>query len=187
MKTPKPSGFTLIEVIAVILLLGILGVAALPRFTSISQDAQISTNIGLATALQASINAAHLQWQVIGSPGRLQNLPGFSDGILDMSTTGWPIGIDKGNGNDNIGRQDLGCSSLWNYLLQNAPQSSLLETSDYQSFRHTGNRLCSFIQRDQGDTAVITEADRSDAEIGVLYNSNTGTTRVCGQFVQSNC
>lgn len=50
----QQSGFTLIELVAVIVLLGILAVTALPRFINLQADARISTLQGIKGAIQGS-------------------------------------------------------------------------------------------------------------------------------------
>ncbi len=54
------SGFTLIELVVVIVLLGILGVTALAKFEDLSLDAQNAANSGIASEMSAasSINYA---------------------------------------------------------------------------------------------------------------------------------
>lgn len=60
MKKPQQQkGFTLIELIIVIIILGILSVTAAPRFLDLSSDARESTMQGVLGAVQASSQIAH--------------------------------------------------------------------------------------------------------------------------------
>lgn len=176
------SGFTLVELIIVIVILGILAVVAAPRFIDVTDDANLSTVKAISANLQKSVKDANLRWQMSGSPGRIQNLSDFSDGTLDMSTNGWPVGLDKGNGTDNVGQGDAGCHALWNYLLVSAPQANLDTSQPFQSYRHSDSKSCSFVYRKNGDTAT-----RTAAELGVLYNSVTGSVTTCGSLTSTAC
>ncbi|WP_448553870.1 prepilin-type N-terminal cleavage/methylation domain-containing protein [Thalassotalea montiporae] len=178
----KSSGFTLIELIVVIVILGIISVTAIPRFIDLTDDANLAVIRTLAANFEKAVDDAHLRWQISGEPGRIQNMPDFGDGTLDMSTNGWPIGINKGNANDNIGRGNAGCHSLWNYLLIDGSRADADTSEDFQSFRHSGNTSCSFVYRANGDTA-----GRTAAQLGVLYNSINGQVSACGSQTSIPC
>lgn len=53
MRRTRDSGFTLIELVIVIVILGILAAAALPRFSDLSRDARIASVNGLAGSLRS--------------------------------------------------------------------------------------------------------------------------------------
>ena len=54
----RQAGFTLIELVIVIVILGILAAAALPRFTDISTEARVAAVNGLAGSLRAAASIA---------------------------------------------------------------------------------------------------------------------------------
>lgn len=58
----RHSGFTLIEMVAVIIILAIMAASALPRFVNLSQDARLSTIQGLAGGLRSAVALAKSQW-----------------------------------------------------------------------------------------------------------------------------
>lgn len=161
----KNKGFTLVELIIVIIVLAILAIVAYSRYVDFAREAQISTNKAIASTFETAVSSANLRWFMSGSPGRVQNLAVFGESVLDFNTSGWPIGLNKGSANDNIGRGNGGCTALWNYLVSSGPRAALNANSDYQAYRHTGNRHCSFVVRTNGDTA-----GRVSAQLGVRYN-----------------
>src|SRR3989338_7183462 len=55
----KNQGFTLIELIMVIVILGILAVVAIPRFTNLSINANTSAEQGVVGGVRAGIAAVH--------------------------------------------------------------------------------------------------------------------------------
>lgn len=59
MKTKRQGGFTLIELVVVIALLGILAAFAIPRFASLEREARSATTQGLSGSVRSAAAMAH--------------------------------------------------------------------------------------------------------------------------------
>ena len=87
----KQSGFTLIELIMVIVILGVLSAFALPRFADFGSDARAASVNALGGAIRASANISHAQFLADGGAGATVSLEGTSVAL----TNGYPtiVGI----------------------------------------------------------------------------------------------
>ena len=63
----KQAGFTLIELVVVIVILGLLAAAALPKFINVTQDARIASLNGIAGGLRTAASLARAEYVVTGS------------------------------------------------------------------------------------------------------------------------
>lgn len=90
----KEKGFTLIELIIVIVVLGILAVTAAPRFFDFSKDAHISTLNGLKAAMQG---AAQIVYARAAIDGKLTGTDAAPDtvGGVDIAY-GYPTANEAG-------------------------------------------------------------------------------------------
>lgn len=62
------SGFTLIELVVVITILGILAAFAVPRFASLEGEARLAATQALAGSVRSGASLAHALWLAEGNP-----------------------------------------------------------------------------------------------------------------------
>jgi MSHA pilin protein MshA len=87
-RNTKQAGFTLIELIVVIVILGILAATALPKFTDLSGDARLAKIQGARGAVATGAQIAHATWLAKGDTSALTvTLDGTSYAV---NATGYP-------------------------------------------------------------------------------------------------
>lgn len=105
------QGFTLLEFITVIVMIGVLAASALKYYADIVDDARIAGVQFLSGRFAAAVAGVHVKWMVDGRPDQIE-LDGYQ---LTLNQRGWPIAEPHlaGKGSANV------CRQLWESLLQN--------------------------------------------------------------------
>ncbi|BFL82122.1 prepilin-type N-terminal cleavage/methylation domain-containing protein [Shewanella baltica] len=130
MKT-KQTGFSLIELVIVIVILGLLAATAIPRFLNVTDDAEDASVDGVAGGLSTAVSFVRSQWEVDGRQNSSVILDGTSVSLDPRF--GYPTGTSV---TDVTAMTDASCQQVFNTVLQSAPRN-VLYTQDARNQRYT--------------------------------------------------
>lgn len=162
-------GFTLIELIIVIVILGIISVLAVPRFLSVQDEANASVVSGVGSAFRAGVDLANLKWRVDSGFGPVDNLDLYGTGTntMDMNSNGWPAqsyipfetNPQLNNTND--------CISVFNALLADGAPSIATNTSAEFQVSYTTN-TCTYTFVEQPEYSIFYDSRSGQIDIDVV-------------------
>lgn len=191
----KQQGFSLIELVIVIVILGLLAATAIPRFLNVTDDAEDASLEGVTGGLATAVGFVRAQWEVDGRSNSTVILDGTS---VSLDTRfGYPTGTGP-NGTDVTAMNDNRCQQVFNSVLQSAPRN-VQYTDDARNQRYTvrmlagvggtatdlngqtvtGIDLCVYHQIASlaldPNTGIPTQTPDLNVGKGITYNPGTGT------------
>ena len=167
MNMKKSSGFTLIELVIVVVILGFLAVTAIPKFLDLTEQAKQANIEGMAGGFATGVSLARAQWEAEGRPKNAsdQNSVNY-DGttvyltveVLNTVRPGYILGTTAASTIANVN-----CIEVWNAIFQQPPSTSTTDLDVDSSVDYfvskDGSNLCHYylkasLPRNAGDSTL---------------------------------
>ena len=160
----KQNGFTLIELVVVMVILGVLAATALPKFMNVNSQAHEAALAGTGGAFGSAVSIVKSTWIATGQTAAVTNLAGFDNTNIDTNASGWPIAID-GTLNDAGD-----CVDMWNGIMQNPPSVASSGTSTDYTAAFSGT-ICTYTYN--GTSNMSISYDTSNGNVTVDDDSSS--------------
>ncbi len=153
----RAPGFTLVELVVVLLLIAVLAATLLPRFLDTSDRAFEAKMTSLAGTLQTAIVNYRAAWEVSQINDSTINLAQYGLGELDANAFGFPV---SGRRDQSRPGRDMDCEDVWRGLMNPAPIVDEADPTKERgtSINHIEPKLGTDVEFVAGQDAVIDDA-----------------------------
>lgn len=191
----KQRGFSLIELIIVVVILSLLAVTALPRFLNVTEQAEDAAVEGVAGGFAAAVGLVRAQWEIEGRPKGSAAFITMDSTKVSVNSFGFPTAINGGTNQTPANMTPSACQTVFNDIIQ-SPVRSVINNQDASNARYYVGVNNTTGTTDNGDvfllcTYHLVATLKLDATTGIpvgsvdlttgnsfSYNAATGQVRV---------